>query len=145
MRSLTPHLKATPTFAFGAQTADANGTAVARDNSETATFEILVGAWTDGTHTITFEEEIGSTWTAITAAFLDADPGVLTGASVVISSAAKDGTRIFVTAATAPQNRLRAVKAISGETTGATYGVDVIEFGQRAVGMNPMVSTAFNA
>lgn len=149
-RSITPHLSATPSLALQARTVTANGATVDRKNADVAGFEIILGAWTDGTHTIKFQHLVDdTTWTDITAAQLDDPDGFLaTGtATVVISDNTRAGARMFFGVTTNPYNNLRAVTTISGgPSTGAIYGVDVVtDPRDRSIGMNPMATSAFNA
>lgn len=114
----------TASIASAAQTADGNGTGVDTTGARTRTFRVAIGAWTDGTHTITFEHSSdGSSWSAIGGSLLTGEDSA---ASVIISDNSRNGTNVDVIyIGTLPH--LRAVKAITGETTGAVYGVSVIE------------------
>lgn len=126
------------TFAPAAQTADADGATVDTQHEKRSAFEVNVGLFTDGVHTITFEDSPdGSTWTAIAAANLkmpsDAPTGVVVGASLVIDDVAEDN-QVYTVEYNGIERYLRAVKAITGETTGAVYGVNVVSGDRRYAG-----------
>ena len=111
-------------IASGAQTTTANGSGADTTGARTRTFRVTIGVWTDGTHAITFEDSPdGSSWSAIGGALLTNDdaPGVIN-----ITDNTRNGQVIdLVYSGTQPH--LRAVKTVSGTTTGAVYGVGVIE------------------
>lgn len=130
--------KSTQTLAPAAQTATANGATVDTQDEKRVAHEVCVGAYTDGTHTITFEESAnGSAWTAVPAARLkmpsDAPTGVVVGASLVIDDAAEDSQNYTVEVNTFERYH-RAVKTVAGATTGAVYGANVISGDPRYAG-----------
>jgi len=65
-----------------ARTASADGATVDLTGYDAAEFAILAGAWTDGTHTVSFEEsEDDSTWTAVASTDLQGTAPVIDGAT----------------------------------------------------------------
>lgn len=113
-----------------AQTAAANGSTVDRVAEKRAGFEVNVGLYTDGVHTIGFEEsDDGSSWADIRTGKLrmpdDAPAGVVVGQTFVIDNVAEDNTNYLATY-TGEKRFLRATNAISGETVGCVFGVSVI-------------------
>lgn len=126
------------TLAVAAITATANGATVDTVLESRAAFEVVAGAYTDGTHTIKFQDSPdGSTWTDVAAANLkmpdDAPAGVVVGATLVIDGAG-DGGQIYVVEYLGIQRYLRAVTTVAGTTTGALYGVNVVGGDRRYTG-----------
>lgn len=103
-------------------------------------FIVSLGTWTDGTQTISFEHApdnagVAGTWAAITAADLEADDGVLSGATVVVSSNARAG-QTFLISYHGGKPWLRAVIADAGGTTGGAATVLIATANRRYVGAN---------
>ena len=86
---------------------------------EAAAFIIDFGAWTDGTHTIVLQDSADSiTWNTLAIPQINIVPAVL------LSAAAQNSV---ITVGYYGGNRyLRAITTVSGATTGAVYGVDVL-------------------
>lgn len=144
-RSLIENSEPVQTLAPATYNSNGNGSSVNLSGSTAWMFEIAVGAWTNGSHTIHFEEsEDGSTWTAIAAADLDGydidgtDRLATGGQTYEITDATKDG-RVDLVAYIGGQQHLRARREGSG-ATGAAYSVTVWKLGLRHAGRNPMRS-----
>lgn len=111
-------------------TAAANGITVDRKNEKRVAFQFNVGLFTDGVHTITFQESLdGSAWAAVRAGKMrmpdDAPAGVVVAQTFVIDNVAEDNA-VYVAEYTGDRRFVRAANAISGETVGALFGVNVI-------------------
>ncbi len=116
-------------LAPAAVTASANGAGVDRqaggDNFQSALVEVSVGAWTDGSHTISLEEsDDDSVYTAVAA-------GDLSGTLPVISDASTDDSVIAAVDYIGVKQFVRPVTTVAAATTGAVYGVNVV-LGDRA-------------
>lgn len=145
-RSLHDNIDPKVTLQPAAYTAGGNGTAVPLAGSQAWVFEITLGTWTDGTHTIHFEYTTdGTAWSAIDAEDLDGydinGSQVLAsgGQTFVISSNANVG-KVYTIGYIGHALQLRARNAASGTTDGAIFGVSVIKGDLRYRGRNPMTS-----
>ena len=151
-RSLIGSTDQLNTLPLQAHTGALNGTAVDFGPCNDLTFVFNLGTWTDGTHVVTFEEDINgdATWTAIPANCLEGHDraGVqqldVAGASLTIGSGARDNTTILVNYQGLAK-KVRVVTTPAGTTTGAVYGVNVWRFRLRFVGMNPVELTHWNS
>lgn len=125
-----------------------NGTAVQNSGAADARAAVIhAGAWTDGTHTFTFEDSPdGTTWTALTAAELDDPDDKLTGAAVVIDGAADDNIEIQIGLLSA-EDYVRVVCVTTGSTTGLLAGASIQEgHPLRYAGkLHPMKAAGLNA
>ena len=119
-----------------------NGASVDGAESDAKTFLIEVGTWTDGTHTLTFEDgDDGVAFAAIVAADLDEqNAGDLTGASVVIGGAGDNDKRIMI-GYIGGKRHTRVVRNTAGATVGAVLGASVVEGRRRFVGKTPMTTS----
>lgn len=127
-----------------AHTATANGATVDTQNDKRAAFDVNVGLFTDGTHTIKFQDsDDGSTWADIAAADLampdDAPAGVVVGATLVIDDAAEDNQH-YVVQYLGIKRYLRAVRTLAGTTTGAVFGISVVAGESRYLGVSQLAS-----
>ena len=139
-QSLPPALRA----------ASATGAASNLSGASNWTFQVSTGAWTDGTHTISFEHRLDPTaaWVAIDRECLDGfdSDGVQLLTEVagppesytfVISDATTDDS-VFLFTYTGGHQDIRAVATVTGApATGAVYGVAVAKAGLRYKGRNP--------
>jgi hypothetical protein len=121
-----------------------DGATIDTADADAKMFTIFTGAYTDGTHTVTFWHRKKSTdvWTQIAAQDLDGYDQTGT------NQLATDGT--FSVAAGAKANKvyqvgyiggwryLKATRGAAGATTGAVLGVLVQVARQRYLGQNPM-------
>lgn len=145
MSSLHDNVEIRRTLDLDAHTAGTTGATVSLAGSEVWMFQVFLGFWTDGTHTLTFEhrhpEVESNAWQAVPANMLDADGGVLAadGASLVIEDATRDGQTLVVGYIGGFAD-LRVKAAVAGATTGAVYGADVVRTSLRYSGKNPMSS-----
>lgn len=84
----------------------------------------VVGSWTDGTHDIHLEErDSGGT-------FADVTSGDIDGSQVTVSGTT-DESSVFQWGYTGTKDEVRVASDVSGATTGAVYGADVIVGGAR--------------
>lgn len=115
MRDIASLLSAVQTLTPAARNASANGVTVDLAGFHAATFYILAGTRTDGTHTPVLQESVdGTVWTTIPAARLIGAPvDIVTNAVQEIGYL---GDRQFV----------RANVTVTGATTGAVYGIAVL-------------------
>jgi hypothetical protein len=111
-------------------------------------FVLILGLWTDGTHTFKLQEsEDNSTWSDIAVTDLEADPSGIptidgTTGYVVVDGLTKD-EQIVVVNYLGGKRYLRAVQTVASATTGLVAGVSVETTGLRADGgPNPMKSSA---
>lgn len=122
------------------------GSIVDLEGSQGWDFEIGVGTWTDGSHVLTLEhrDDPADAWVTIPVVDLDGfqrdGTDVLTGSTVVIGDATKDGL-IFLVAYIGGQNFLRISRNTTGASTGATFYANVVKSALRFTGKNPMSST----
>ena len=126
------------------RTATATGATIDRKDEKRAAFELVVGLWVDGVHTVTFEESAdGSAWSTIAAAKTrmpdDAPAGVVVGATIVIDAAAEDNVNYLV-GYTGQLRYLRAKITSSGTTTGALIGINVVSSDLRYSGVSEFAS-----
>lgn len=142
-RSLIDNAEVAQTLAPAAHTANGDGSTVDLTGSTAWMFEVGIGAWTDGDHTLHFEEsDDGTTWTAIAAEDLDGydidgtqrlESG---GQTLLIDDATKDG-KVYMVAYIGGKTNIRVRRAIATPTTGAIYYVNVWKLGLRYAGKNP--------
>lgn len=135
-------------FVYGATgDDDGDGSSVDTQGGTASMFQINIGTWTDGTHTIHFEEsDDASTWNAIAAEDLDGydidnvqrlESG---GQTLVIGDATKNGNSYMI-AYIGGKRYLRARYVVTNfHSTGAGYGITVWKLGLRYSGRNPMRS-----
>ena len=120
-----------------------------QSDGEKDDFVVSLGAWTDGTQTITFQAApdnngAAGTWAAIAAADLEADDGVLSSGTVVISDNTRAG-QTFVISYHGGKPWLRANIADAGGTTGSEVCVLVTTLNRRYVGANnPGATTSYS-
>lgn len=113
-----------PSLNAAARTATANGltvdTAGFGGGCQAATFYVVTGAYTDGTHTLKAQESTDdSVWADVAAGDLDGTFAVIAAsgdANKVLSEVNYRGGKRYV----------RAVTTVTGATTGAVYGAYVL-------------------
>lgn len=122
-------------------TATANGLGVAVQDADATTFLVLLNDWTDGGHTISFEDsDDDSTYAPISASLLKADAGVLSSGTIVFSATTKEG-QSYLVGYIGRKQYVRAVRTVTGSpSTGASYAVVVLKSNNRYIGMNPMAT-----
>lgn len=103
-----------------ARTATTNSTGINRQTfeqgSDALVAVLMVGAWTDGTHTFKLQDSPdGSTWTDVASTYLQGSFTAIsgTGQQNAVQKVGYLGTQQYV----------RAVDTVSGATTGAIYGL----------------------
>lgn len=105
-----------------AKTADETGSGV--DVTEgNAVIEFIKGSWTDGTHsfTISGSDDGGSSWTAVSTG------EKLNGTEPTISGTSDTGSSEFVVVQNrANYDQIRVSSSVTGATTGAVYGANVL-------------------
>jgi hypothetical protein len=107
------------TLAPAARTLSANGVSVDLKGFESVLVLIATGAWTDGSHTFEVQEsDDNATFTPVA----DAD---LQGTEPVIDAGA-DGNQVYKVGYIGSKRYVRVVTTVSGTTTGAVYGVEVV-------------------
>lgn len=127
MRDMKNNIATARTISPAAITATASGSSVDLQGYESATFLVMAGAWTDGSHVLSAEEsDDGSSWSAVAAADLigtfptfedDSSPA---GESMSAGASYRVG---YI----GNSRYIRAKTTVSGgPSTGAVYGVDVI-------------------
>src|SRR5260221_12763709 len=125
-RDLAHRMKCLHSINPGAKTASVNGATVdttSGSSYEAAAFYIDYGAWTDGSHTFTFQDSVdGVTWNTLTSI---AAGGVLDAASPVVTTNASQNS-MFLTGYHGYNRYLRVITTVTGTTTGAVYGAGVI-------------------
>lgn len=138
-RDLQHNLKFTHSIPEILRTANAtvDGTGVATYPYEGVMFLVHSGVVTDGNWTITFQEsDDNSTYTAVVAAELGADTGVLVGAglnTVLLDTTAADDNAFYKVNYYGDAAFVRASVTSTGSTSGATFGVAVVQsFGRRS-------------
>ena len=143
-RSLIDNAEVAHTLAPAAYTDAGNGTTVDLSGSTAWMFLVSIGVWTDGTHTIVFEDsDDNSTWGTVDADDLDGydidgTQRLATGGqTLTITDATKNGA-IYMVAYVGGKRYLRARRTASGTTDGAIYSVSVWKLGLRYAGHNPM-------
>jgi hypothetical protein len=120
MKDGASDIKVVIALADGAHTTDVtSGTAIDTKGYEALTLYRIAGTWTDGTHTFDIEhsDATGSGWEDTTASHFTAKwpalPAISSVATAVNAKSAYVGGKRYV----------RVNLAISGETSGAIYGV----------------------
>ena len=151
MRDVTNNETLNQTLAPAARTVTATGTTVdtGRDGYARAA-NFVLGLWTDGVNTFTFEDSPDdSAWTAMVAAKLDFPVGLVagveSGASIIIDAAAEDNVS-FSVGLLSTQRYVRVVQTVSGGPgTGLVSGVDIVTGNLRAAGNagQPMTSAGY--
>lgn len=107
-------------FLPAARIATANGTGVDLLGFSGAVVVFHAGAWTDGTHTFDIQDsDDNSTFVTVAAGFLQ-------GAKPVVSSA-PTASKAYKVGYMGSKRYLRAVATVAGATTGAVYGVVVMQ------------------
>ncbi|WP_353641328.1 hypothetical protein [Mesorhizobium sp. WSM2239] len=102
-----------------ARAASANGAGVDLRGYNSALAQVVVGVWTDGTHTPELEEsDDNSSWSDVAAADLNGSFTVIDGAD--------DDAQTFKVGYKGNKRYIRAVTTVAGATTGAVYGVVII-------------------
>ena len=108
-------------------TGTVTGATVDRAAGKRVAFLVDVGAWTNGTHTITFQDSPdGTNWTDIEVPRVrmpdDAPTGVVVDNTLVIDAATEDD-RVYVVEYTGQQRYVRAVSVVGSGAAGAIYSV----------------------
>jgi len=131
MKDLYHRIAPVQSLAPTATAATRTGTAIDLQEYESATVELSVGAWTDGTHTPKLQDSPdNSTWTDVAA-------GNLLGTfSAIAGTNAQNAVQLvgYIGA----QRYIRPVITVSGATTGALTAVNIIKGHAR---FNPAGST----
>lgn len=132
--------KVTTTLPPATYTAASTNGASHRSDGEKDDFIVHLGTWTDGTQTITFYEAddnagVAGSFTAIAAADLEADDGVLSSGTVVVSDNSRAGST-FVISYHGGKAWLRAGIGDVGGTTGGAAAVTIVTLNRRYVGAN---------
>lgn len=120
MRDAQSRLDPVQSLAPAARTASANGSSADLANYDSATVLIDVGAFTDGSHTFEVQEsDDDSTFTAVAAADLIGD-------SEPVVDGAADDDQIYKIGYVGSKRYLRVATTVSGTTTGAVYGAQIL-------------------
>jgi hypothetical protein len=124
MKSIKETLSGVVSLAPAAYTSDADGAGVDLQGYDGGALVVLVvGDWTDGTHTVALEEsDDDSTYTAVAASDLDGSFSAL--------DAAGDDSSVQMVAYIGSKRYVRASVTVTGATTGAVYGAAVLRGGK---------------
>lgn len=144
MRSIHDNMRSAVTIPVAAQVEanDGNGTGVDVRDADSVQFLVVIGTWTDGDHSITFEDsEDGTTYAPCEVADLDplTTTGVLEsdGLTVLIDDDTRADTVLQI-GYVGGKGYVRAVNDAANDTDGAIYGVVVQQANRRFEGRNPM-------
>jgi hypothetical protein len=129
MRDLKNRLAAASSLVPAVRTATANGTGVDLQGYESAVVVFNVGAWTDGTHTISVQESdvSGSGYAAVAA-------GDLLGTLTAISGTGQQNA-VQMVGYRGSKRYIRAIVTVTGSpSTGAAVGGVVVRGRPRSIG-----------
>jgi hypothetical protein len=128
MRELKNSLVSRQSLAPELRTATATGTAIDRSGFESVTFNVHVGAWTDGVHAVSFEHSTDdSTYSAVTAAELvGTAPTIQDDGSSPSGPATYEDENLLI-GYIGDRQYIRPVVTVTGSpATGAFIGIDAI-------------------
>lgn len=124
MRDVAHRLKVVQSVATAPHTATVTGSTVdlaQGSGYEAAAFEVDFGAYTDGTHTITFQDSAdGTNWNTLANG-----SGLDVATPAAISSNASQNS-VVLYGYYGGNRYIRAISTVAGATTGAVYGINVI-------------------
>lgn len=132
--------KVTTSLKPGTYTAASTNGASHLSDGEKDDFIVSLGDWTDGSQVIKFQHApdnagVAGTWADIDAADLEADTGVLSSGTVVITDNSRSGQN-FMISYHGGKPWLRCNFADTGGTTGSAAAVLIVTQQRRYVGAN---------